>query len=298
LNLTRRIQPLKHPGAAAAERRTSVVTRSIASRVTLPAGAKLLDAMADALEALGATSGQVELLDGSLSRVSYCFPALCEDGSTAVTYSSAHEAIVPARLIAGSATVGYRDGKRLAHCHATWFDANGDVRGGHLWWETLIGPGPVQAIVHALDEAELICDTDPECRLPVFTPHPCPSRKLDRTTSVRAVMSRLAPGVEVAAAVREIMREQGFQQASIAGSVGSLVGAVFHRRDNTVAVVDGPATEVTFTGEFDLRDPSAPGSWFSGMAIDRFGAVHAGELVEEETIVACAMELLVEEVIR
>jgi hypothetical protein len=108
----------------------------------------------------------------------------------------------------------------------------------------------------------------------------------------------LAPGVEVAAAVREIMREQGFQQASIAGSVGSLVGAVFRRRDNAVAVVDGPATEVTFTGEFDLRDPHAPVSWFSGMAIDRFGAVHTGELVEEETIVACAMELLVEEVLQ
>ncbi|WP_314191837.1 PCC domain-containing protein [uncultured Arthrobacter sp.] len=295
MTLTRRILPLKHPGVVAAERRTSVVTRSVARRVTLPAGAKLLDAMVEALEALGATSGQVELLDGSLSRVSYCFPALCEDGSTAVTYSATHEATVPARVIAGSATVGYRDGKRLAHCHATWFDANGDVRGGHLWWETVIGPAPVQAIVHALDEAELICDIDAESRLPVFTPHPCPSRKLEKENSVRAVISRLAPGVEVATAVREIMREQGFQQASIAGSVGSLVGAVFHRRD-TVAVVDGPATEVTFTGEFDLRDPNAPTSWFSGMAIDRFGVVHAGELVEEETIVACAMELLVEEV--
>jgi len=252
--------------------------------------------MANALEALGATSGQVELLDGSLSRVSYCFPALCEDGSTAVTYSSTHEALVPARLIAGSATVGYRDGERLAHCHASWFDANGDVRGGHLWWDTVIGPGPVHAIVHALDQAELICDTDSEIRLPVFTPHPRPSHNLEQANSVRAVISRLAPGVDIAAAVREIMREQGFLQASIAGSVGSLVGAAFHRQDNTVAVIDGPATEVTFSGEFDLRDPNAPASWFSGMAIDRFGTVHAGEFVEEETIVACAMELLVEEV--
>ncbi|MBT2514721.1 DUF296 domain-containing protein [Arthrobacter sp. ISL-30] len=277
------------------ERRTAVTTRTIPRPVILPAGARLLDAMAEALESLGATSGQVELLDGSLSRVSYCIPALCHDGSAAVTFSSTHEALVPARVIAGSATVGFRDGERLAHCHAAWFDANGDVRGGHLWWETVIGPGPVHAIVHALDEVELINDTDPECNLPVFMPHPCPSRNLDQSGSVRAVMSRLAPGVEVASAVREIMREQGFERASIAGSVGSLVGAVF-RRGDSVLVVEGPATEVALTGEFDLSEPAA--ARISGIAIDRFGAVHAGQLVEEESIVACTLDLLVEEIMR
>jgi predicted DNA-binding protein with PD1-like motif len=294
VNLTRRTKPLKHPGVVAAERRTSVTTRAIPKRVIFPAGALLLDAMVEALETLGATSGQVELLDGFLSRVSYCIPALCHDGSAAVTFSSTHEALVPARVIAGSATVGFRNGERHAHCHASWCDDNGDVRGGHLWWETRIGPGPVQAIVHALDAVELINDTDPECNLPVFSPHQRASRSLGQDGSVRAVMSRLAPGVEVAAAVREIMREQGFERASIAGSVGSLVGAVFHRADSTVLVVDGPATEVALTGELDLREPTA--ARISGIAIDRFGAVHTGELVEEETIVAVTMELLVEEV--
>lgn len=297
MNLTRWTKPLEHPGVVAAERRTSITTRSVPRKVTLPAGMRLVDAMADALEALGATSGQVELLDGFLSQVSYCYPALCHDGSAAVSYSATHEAVVPARVIAGSATVGFRDGQRFAHCHATWFDVNGNVHGGHLWPETIIGPGPVQAIVHALDEVELVSGIDPECRLPVFTPHRVFSRGLDRNGSVRAVMSRLAPGVEVETAVREIMREQGFDRASIAGSVGSLVGAVLHR-EGSVLVVDGPATEVTLTGEFDHRDPLNTTARLSGMIIDRFGTVHAGELVKEETIVACTLELLVEEVTR
>ncbi|MEV7132168.1 DUF296 domain-containing protein [Arthrobacter sp. NPDC093128] len=295
MSLSRLIRPLEHPGVVSAERRTSVATRSIPTQVILPVGASLTEAVAEALEGLGATSGQVELLEGFLSRVSYCFPALCDDGSAAASYSSTHEAVVPARLISGSATVGFRDGKRFAHCHASWFDASGEVRGGHLWPETIIGPGPVQALVHALDEVELISDTDPECQLPIFTPHRRPSHNLEPRGSVRAVMSRLAPGVKVDTAVREIMLEHGFERASVAGSLGSLVGAVLHRGDS-VLVVDGPATEVTVTGEFDLRDPHGPVTRLSGMIIDRFGTVHAGDLVKDETIVACTLELLVEEV--
>lgn len=288
-------QPLRHPGAVAAERRVTVPTTSTSARVTLPAGERLVDAMAHEIEALGASSGQVELLDGSLSRVSYCVPALCHDGTTAVTFSSTREAVTPARLIAGSATVGFRHGQRFAHCHAAWFDAYGEVRGGHVWPETVIGPGPVHAVVHALGQAELISDTDAETRLPVFTPRPVQPGGVKGSGSVRAAMSRVAPGVRLAAAVRDVMRENGFERASIAGSVGSLVGAVL-RRDGGAFVVDGPATEASLIGRFDLRDPSAPFSWISGVAIDRFGNVHRGEFLDEENIVAVTFELLVEEV--
>jgi hypothetical protein len=272
-----------------------VATSSTRRPVTLPAGTRLVDAMAAELEALGASSGQVELLDGSLCRISYCIPALSPDGSTVATFSATYEAGTPARLIGGSATVGFRGGKRFAHCHAAWFDADGNVRGGHLWPETTVGPGPVHAIVHAFDEVELISETDPESRLPVFTPHRRPVRAVDRHGAARGVSSRLAPGVVVDTAIQEIMREHGFDRASIAGSVGSLVGAILHRGGD-VFVVDGPATEVTLTGEFDLRDPDNPVSRVSGMAVDRFGTVHAGEFVNAENIVAITVELLVEEV--
>ncbi|MCW2757206.1 MAG: hypothetical protein JWO46_952 [Nocardioidaceae bacterium] len=294
MTLTRWTRPLRHPGPVATERRTSVATSSTAARVLLPAGLTLVDASAAALEQLGATSGQVELLDGTLSRVSYCFPALCTDGATAVTYSERHEAQVPARVAAGSATVGFRHGERFAHCHATWFDAGGNLFGGHLWPETVIGPGGVHALVHALDRVELISDTDPESRMPVFTPHEQPIRAVAATGAVRAVMTRVAPGVELGEVVRDIMREHGFAKASIAGSLGSLSGAVL-QRGGSVLVVDGPATEVTLTGTFDLA-AEADACPVSAMVIDRFGVVHHGLLVAEENIVAVTLELLVEEV--
>jgi predicted DNA-binding protein with PD1-like motif len=289
MTLTRRTQPLIHPGPPTAARRRSIATTVIRTQVTLPAGGRLLDAMVEAIERLGCACGQVELLDGTFSKISYCCPAVCQDGSVAVTYGGIHEALTPARLVAGSATVGFRDGERFAHCHVTWFDADGVLRGGHLWPDTVIGSEPVRAAVHALTGVDMVSDTDPESGLPVFTPH---RREASGSSGTRAVMSRLAPGVEVGAAVREVMRENGFARASIAGSVGSLCGPVL-ARNGSVRVVEGPATEVTFTGTFDLDDPAQ--SRVHVVAVDRFGTVHAGLLVEDENIVAVTMELLVEE---
>lgn len=294
--VARLTMPLDHPGETAEERRTSLSTSTLSRRVTLPVGMRLIDAMTDVLDGLGASCGQVELLDGFMSQIDYCYPALCQDGSAAVTYSQSHEALVPARVIAGSATVGFRQNERFAHCHATWFDANGEVRGGHLWPTTTIGPSPIRAVVHALDDVELISDIDAECRLPVFVPQRCQSRGLTQSSeSKRAVMARLAPGAIVDTVVQDIMDEQGFDRASIAGSLGSFVGAAFHRGNN-VLIIDGPATEVTLTGEFDLRDRQSPSSRLSGMVIDRQGAVHAGEFVKSESMVACTLELLVREI--
>ena len=109
------------------------------------------------------------------------------------------------------------------------------------------------------------------------------------------MISRLAPGVEVGAAVREVMQEHGFARASIAGSVGSLCGPVLARK-GSVHVVAGPATEVTFTGTVDVDDQEQ--SRIHALAVDRFGTVHAGILVKDENMVAVTMELLVEEIPR
>lgn len=289
--------PLHHPGPVAAERRTSVATSCLSRRVSLPAGARLVEAMAAELEQAGASSGQAELLDGTLSRISYCFPAICQDRSTAVTFSATHEAVTPARVITGSATVGLRHEQRFAHCHATWLDARGDVRGGHLWPDTVIGPGGLHAVIHALPEVDLVSDTDPETQLPVFTPYPRRTDRAERPGAVRALMSRLAPGVEIAGTIRDILRRHGFDRASIAGSLGSLVGAALQQGERRLSV-EGPATEVTLTGEFDLTDPDNAVASIRAMVIDRFGEVHAGELIDEQNIVAVTVELLLREIPR
>ena len=286
--------PLVHPGPRAAHRRTSVPVRSRAVFLSLPPGRRLIDALDSALVDLGVTSAQVELLDGTFSRLSYCYPAPPGDRPAAVWFSDTVEARVPARLLAGSMTVGTRAGERYFHCHAAWVDAAGELRGGHVWPETVVGPGSLHVLIHALDGVDSRSAVDPETTLPVFTPHALAPTRPDAGDARRAVMSRLHPGVDVTAAITEIAAEHGFAEASVSGSVGSLVGVVLQGPDGSV-VVEGPATEVSFAGVVPAPGKGSP--TVSVVAVDSQAQVHTGLLVPGENLVAVTVELLVEEVV-
>lgn len=291
------VSPLAHPGPRVPQRRISVSTSSLVVPVVLPPGRSLVEALDLVLAPLGVDSAQVELLDGNFTRLSYTYPAIDELGPAVVGYAQpASRAAAPARVIAGSATVGRRNGQRFVHCHAAWFDSNGALHGGHLWpADCMIGPD-FRVVVHALDGVLSLSADDPESTLPVFTPQPRSAAGFRPGTGNdgeirRAVMSRLAPGVELIGAVTDVMSEAGFRSASINGSLGSLVGAVIRRAGSTL-VVDGPATEATLTGRLDASGQAV----VTLIAIDRFGSVHTGLLVPGENIIAVTAELLVEEV--
>lgn len=286
------LKPLVHPGEQAVQRLESVTTGTAVERLSLTPGRRLVDAIDEALTRLGADSAQVELLGGPLSRVSYCIPALCTDGSRAAWYSETFETAAPATIVAGSATVGRRDGERFMHCHAAWFDADGVLRGGHLWPDTIVGATPVEAIVHAFDSVALTSGADDETAMPVFTPSPT---AVLLSSSHRAVMTRVRPGVEIHDAIRRVMIDAGMQTASVRGSLGSLVGATLIRGDGT-AVADGPATEVTIAGHASVDGDRLSEAHVSVCAIDRHGTVHTGELAERGNLVAVTFELLVEEI--
>ncbi|MEH3033528.1 MAG: DUF296 domain-containing protein [Aeromicrobium erythreum] len=286
------LAPLRHPGPAPAARLASVPTGSLVHRASLPAGERLVDAIDAELARLGLDSAQVELLAGPLARVSYCFPALCDDGLRAAWYSETHEAAGPAHVLGGSATVGRRDGERFVHCHAVWHDALGAVHGGHLWPETVVGATPLEVVVHALDAVALTSGTDDETLMPVFTPWPVAPGEVrgDR----RAVMTRVRPGLEVHEAVRRVMADAGFARASVRGSLGSIVGATLERPGAPLRV-PGPATEVTVTGHGVLGDGRLDDVDLVAHVIDRHATVHSGRLAPTGNLVAITMELLVEE---
>jgi len=282
------LAPLVHPGTAAPARLTSVASGVVVERLSLAPGHRLVDAIDEELVRLGLDSAQVDLVGGPLRRVSYCFPALSTDGATAAWYSATHEAVVPAELVGGSATVGRRDGERFMHCHAAWFDAFGELRGGHLWADTVVGEAPVEVVLHAFDAATLTSDTDEETRMPVFTPSVV--ARLDAPGARRrAVMSRVRPGIELHDAIHQVMAVAGFTRASVRGSLGSLVGATLVREDG-VATSVGPATEVALSGHVSADD-----THLTGIVIDRYGMVAIGELAEAGNLVAVTFELLVEE---
>ncbi len=285
-----RLAPLVHPGPTGTPRIVSVATGVVVERVSLAPGRRLVDAIDDELVRLGLDSAQVDLVGGPLARVSYCFPALSPDGSTAAWYSDTHEAGAPADLVRGSATVGRRDGERFMHCHAAWFDRSGRLHGGHLWPDTVVGATPLEVVVHAFDAVDLTSGTDDETRMPVFTPRVAAERPSSGERR-RAVMSRVRPGIELLDAIREVMEVAGFDRASVRGSLGSLVGATLERPDGVV-VSDGPATEVALSGHV-----SGGEAHLSAVVIDRHGQVSMGELSEVGNLVAITFELLVEELV-
>ncbi|MBY6411826.1 DUF296 domain-containing protein [Rhodococcus sp. BP-252] len=282
------LAPLVHPGPRAPQRLESVSCATAVERISLEPGRRLVDAIDDELARLGADSAQVELLGGPLARVSYCIPDLCHDGSRAAWYSETHEAVTPATIIGGSASVGRRDGERFMHCHAAWFDAYGQLRGGHLWPDTVVGATPVEIVLHVFDSVALTSGEDSETLMPVFTPSA--SRIGSVAGTRRAVMTRVRPGVEIHDAVREVMGNADMRRASVRGSLGSLVGATLLRDGDPVSV-DGPATEVAIAGHMGPDD-----THLSVLVMDRHGAVHVGELAERGNLVAVTFELLVEEI--
>ncbi|WP_028472741.1 PCC domain-containing protein [Nocardioides alkalitolerans] len=297
--LTRPFTPLAHRGPRSAERVVPLPTVSAVHHALLRPGARLVDALDEAVTAAGATSGQVELLDGTLATVSYCFPGEGRPGGPLVGYCPAREATGPVRVVGGSATVGRRAGARFIHCHAAWFDAEGDLAGGHLWPETHVGPAGLHAVVHALRDVELTSADDPESGLPVFTPErrhrggeaasSGPSAPGAQTRP--AVMVRVCAGENLLEVCAAIMEDHGMAEASISGSLGSLVGAALARPAGLL-VVDGPATEVTLSGRLRLAG-GALTHHLPAIVIDRHGRVHTG-LLTDQNIVAVTVELLVE----
>jgi len=283
---------LQHPGPRLMPRVQTVTTRSAAVRATLSPGKRLIDGLAEILGSTDATCAQVEISGGILDRISYCVPAECPDGSVVATFSQTREARTPAQLLAGSVTVGFRNGERFMHCHAMWLDAGGEIQGGHLWPETVVGGVGVCAVVHPLPGITTVNAQDPETCMPVFTPHPTAdgSENPEAVSGSRVAMSRVRPGEDITAAVRQVCAEQGFRTAVVRAGVGSLVGACLRRGDD-VFDVDGPATELaTIVG----RVPADPADVeLSAIVVDRHGDVHAGVLVPGRNPVAITFELLI-----
>jgi hypothetical protein len=161
---------LEHPGPVHPVRIESVPTSAVVVRAPLRPRTRLVDALSQVLTLTGCASASVELMGGTLAHVPHCVPAVCTDGSRAATFSDTRHAATPAQLMTGSATLGFRNGQRFAHCHAAWIDADGSLAGGHLWPETTIGDVPVHAVVYGLRGVTMDSDDDHETRLPVFTP--------------------------------------------------------------------------------------------------------------------------------
>jgi predicted DNA-binding protein with PD1-like motif len=171
-----RPRTLVHPGPRAdvrLEHATAHGGRQL--RISLPAGTGLHEGLTRALASAGVQAAAIALVGGDLAEVAYCLPIPDPEGQLMATYGEPH-VLRGASLLRGSATLGQdAQGLPVIHCHASFADAEGAVRGGHvLTPRTVVGQRPVTALVSVLDGVALRLGFDAETRLNMLRPNAQP----------------------------------------------------------------------------------------------------------------------------
>jgi predicted DNA-binding protein with PD1-like motif len=307
-------QPVSHPGPAAEDRITAVsgITVPIAASdllgEILPSGSlapkdedfadrstrPLGDLMVEVVEAAGADSGIVEFSALAMPRISYCIPAP-GDAAHPMSYSDTRES--SGLMLHGTATGGFRqdpaDATRLTrwvHMHAAWTDADGTLRGGHLWPASRTADPLAHATVWPLYGITLVNSHDEETRMPVFAPLPgtvssAGRAQLRARSGARpAVFARVRPNVDIAQAVADLGREHGLTGGSVRGGCGSLTGALF----DDGRIVEGPATEIIALSGCLIPGTAA----LSASVISASGRVHGGRLAARGNLVSVTYDLM------
>lgn len=294
--------PLVHPGPAPDQRIVSVPTGVDVVRASLEPGSVLTEAIWEVLEAAGGEAASAEISGGTLGTIPFVYPALAREGEDrAVSFTDVMTSVGPSLLLGGSVSVGHRFGERFTHTHATWIEAGGTTRGGHLLPEARVGDVPVDLVLRVLHDAAFASSDDPETLMPAFCPAPRDAASATGTGTGRAVISRVLPGVEIHDAVREVCAGAGFRRARVHSSLGSTVGAamvVGTAGDGTRSHdVDPPAVEFTrLVGAVGPAEGDDLSVRLVGTCVDIHGEVHNGALVDGQNLVAVTFELFVEEV--
>jgi predicted DNA-binding protein with PD1-like motif len=287
---------LRHPGPVARERVVSVATQLAEHEYELPAGARLLDAVADLLARTASVGAVGELVGGTLEAFDYFVPALGAPGGAVATFSDPHSGAAPARLIRGGVTIGRRAGEVFAHSHAVFEGRDGALRAGHLMPESVVLGAGVTARLAASADVRYEVAPDPETTMSLFTPMRVGAVSIGVAHgSRRGLVCRIRPNVDLATAIEELTVRQGWAAASVRGQIGSLVGGRLRQEDGSILEVEGPATEVMYLdGTVGPVDGRMSADLTLGM-VDRFGRIHRGGLVRGLNPVAMTYELVLVE---
>jgi len=166
------VRTMVHPGPRADVRLEHVTAQPARQlRLSLMSGTCLHEGLTRALAAQGVRAAAMALIGGDLQQVAYCLPIPDPEGQVIATYGEPH-VLHNASLLRGSATLGQdAQGEPVIHCHASFCDADGAVRGGHvLTPKTVVGTRPVTVLVSVLGGVTLRLGFDPETRLNMLRP--------------------------------------------------------------------------------------------------------------------------------
>ena len=262
---------LRHPGPPANSPCT--VARGSVRRlsVTLPRGAILLEAVAQALP-LGCTCAAMDLSGAWIGPFDYVMPDRSTDGVHAAWYSETHHG-TEACLQHATAIVGTRDGAPWLHCHALW----GDHHCGHLLPDAVTLAKDADVTLYAFDGGGFDVALCPETLFPIF-------HVTGGQAQGKALIAKVNPHHDLATTLAHSARDAGFQSPRILG-IGSLIGArLAEGRDMT-----SPISEVLIPGAV----PFDPTGGLPMICVDPAGGLFRGTLTPGGAPVCVTFEALI-----
>lgn len=278
-----------HPGPTAPERIRAVRAGAVPVEATLPAGGRLLDALAALLEALHVESGALTLTGGGFGPFGYVIPGLSPDGSQVASYSRTFRPPGTSRLEVAAVTVGVRDGAPFFHCHALWTEADGRGGCGHVLPDETVIAAPIAVHGAGIVGARFVVTPDVETGFSLFMP--VATGTAPPSGARPAVALRLAPNQDLIEALKQAGREAGFRRAVVQGGVASI---------NQARFLDAPPIE-GFATELLVRhgavrcapDAGAP-TEIDAAVVDLHNTVGAGRLVAGDNPVLMTFEGVLE----
>ena len=274
---------IRQPGPALAERCVAVPVASMPVAATLPAGARLLDAL-HALLAEGYDGACLTLAGGGFGPFAFVMPAKSPDADHAAFYSGTFRPAGETRLELGTVTVGFRDGQPFFHCHAVWTEADGRRGCGHVLPEETVIATPIAVHGAGIIGARFEVQPDRETGYSLLTP--VATGRAQPAGARRAVALRLAPNQEMAAALERAGAVAGFGRAELAGGVGSTIGVHFAE----APPVTGYATELLVRHSAICCDGAGPATEIDIVVVDLDGTIGEGRLAAADNPVLITFE--------
>ncbi len=227
-----------HPGPPTTSRILAVPAGALPIEATLPAGGRLLDALAALLQRSHVESAALSLIGGAFGPFAYVIPGLSPDGSQVAFYSDTRRPGGLTRLDVAAVTVGLRDGAPFFHCHALWTEADGRPGCGHVMPDETMIAAPIAVHGAGIVGARFVVQPDPETGFNLFKPQatgtpPPPNAR-------PALALRLAPNQDLVGALEQAGHAAGFQRATLHGGVASINQARFQ----DAPAIAGFATEL------------------------------------------------------
>ena len=274
------MRTLQHPGPVHPQRIETVQDEPRFLEFALQPGLSLADALTAPLVKAGLRSGTIAFGGGALSPFRYVMPGPPDSEAHVAYFSAAREPAGETRIERANATFGWNGGAPVVHVHGAWIEPDGSRRGGHMLPPECVVVRPMSAQAWGFAAADIAMAEDAETN---FTLLQLSGESVD---GARGVVARVRPNEDITLAVEEVAHRHGLRNATVRGSLGSLVGARFVDG----RVVEDHATEVLIRAG-SVRDGRAA---LEMLVVDMEGRVHEGVLARGENAVCITFDLVLE----